>query len=428
MGVLSSPRGGTMTKKFYAYILAAVGVMLVGLSLGRGVPTTAASTPRLCNNNSIINCGALTAGELLQKYDANTTGDLDNIYNYYGISRSDIAGTTSNVKIGRVYKEGGRVTIGEDETVATDSYSAGRQNLSGSIPVVINGKTYYQRSDTRSYTSPYFDAFILMRNGQFYRAIMMSCGNPVKATPTPPKPTPQPGVTISKKVDAVDHKTVNIDQVFTYTLTVTNTGNVELKNVAVTDTPQAGITLVSSDQGTITNNTWSATIPSLALNATTSFAIKAKVSAYQAGDLKNTACVDAVETSTSPDACDSATVDVPAPKNVSVCNPATGEIITVKETEVDNYKPSTDKACAPMDVCVIASKTHRMIKGKDFDATTMSEDMSKCDTPQVLSVTTVANTGPGDVLVGTAGLGSVTAAGYYFANSRRKLISAIFKQ
>ncbi len=414
-----------MTTRFYRYLGSLLAVIMMVIALHSDRPAAAATEPtRLCNDNSIIRCGAMTSEELLQKYDANATGDLDDIYTYYGMARTDLSGATSEVKIGRVYKEAGRVTIGTDQTVATNSYSAGRKNLAGSTPVVINGVTYYQRSDTQNYSVPYFNAFILLRDGQFYRAIMMECGNPVMATPVA-KPTP--GVTIVKKVDAVDHKTVNLNQRFTYTLTVTNTGNTTLKNVAVTDTPQSSIKLESAPVGTITNNTWQTTIASLSPRAQIVFSISAMVPTYSAGNLDNTACVDAVETTTSPDACDSASVEVPVPKNISVCDPATGEIISVKESDSDKYKPSTDSACADKRVCVIATKTITTIAAKDFDTATMTEKLSLCDTPNVLSVTTVANTGPTDIVIGSIGLGTLTAAGYYLRASRRQILSALLK-
>ncbi len=409
-------------KKLSLYVWLSGLLLSIGLTAGVAVGASALTGTRTCNDNSIIRCGTLSTEELLQKYDANSTGDLDDIFAHYGIARSDMAGTTSEVKIGRVYKEGGRVTIGADQTVATDSYSAGRQNLPGSSPVVINGK-----SDTRNYTSPYYDAFILMRGGEFYRAVMMSCGNPVVATPVA---KPSPAVTITKKVDAVDHKIVAVSQAFAYTLTVTNTGDVDLKHVVVTDTPEAGITLLTAGtDGMITNNTWRTTITSLAKGAYKTFTIRAKVPAYRTGTLTNKACVDAPETTTSPDACDEATVEVPAPQEVSVCDPKTGEVIVVKETEADSYKPSSDKACGVTRICVIASKAIKTISAKDFDRETMSEDLARCDTPKVLTtVTTLANTGPSDIMLGTAGLGSLTAAGYYVRHSRRRFISAFYKR
>lgn len=145
-----------------------------------GVNSLAASNARDCDNNAIIKCGALTQAELLSKFDANATGDLPPVFANYGIARSDMAGTTSQVKLGKVYRDG-RVEV-DGQIVATNAMSVGRQNISGSQAVSIAGKTYYQRPASVSFRSD-IDAFVLMRNGQFYAAVLSSCANPVVATP-----------------------------------------------------------------------------------------------------------------------------------------------------------------------------------------------------------------------------------------------------
>ncbi len=133
-------------------------------------------------------------------------------------------------------------------------------------------------------------------------------------TITPPQ---QPGVTITKYVDNVKLKQVQVNQDFTYELKVTNTGNTDLQNVAVTDPAPQGVTMLSSDLGTISGNALNYTIPTLKVGTSVSFNITAKVTAYQPGDIVNTACVNAPAVNpsqpTKPDACDTATVTVTPP-------------------------------------------------------------------------------------------------------------------
>jgi hypothetical protein len=144
-----------------------------------------ASTPRDCDNNAIIHCGTLSGSELKTQYNANKTGDLANIYNdsRYKISSSMINGQI-NMQIGRVYKDG-RVMIG-NEVVATNAYSIGRQNISGSQAIKIANKTYYERKTSISFRSDYITSFVFLdKYGKFISAIVSSCGNPVRATPKP---------------------------------------------------------------------------------------------------------------------------------------------------------------------------------------------------------------------------------------------------
>ena len=131
-----------------------------------------------------------------------------------------------------------------------------------------------------------------------------------------------PSVKIEKWVEGKKAVEVEVGKNYTYTVKVTNDGEVDLKNVLVSDEPQTGVTLVSANVGTIDGNTWSYVIPSLKFGESKSFTLTAKVMQYVQGTLKNTACVNAPEVNpTEPnkkDDCDNADVtvkkpDVPAP-------------------------------------------------------------------------------------------------------------------
>lgn len=153
---------------------------------------------RYCDDNSIIRCGALTASELQQKYNANE-GDVKAIFSHYGISSSMVANAGS-AKIGTVKKNGEVVVDGK--VVATSAQTVGRHNVSGSTAVTINGKTYYQRTPADVFVVDSQQAFVFLdSNGKFIAAILQPCGNPIVATPKEqPKPTPKytcDGLTVS---------------------------------------------------------------------------------------------------------------------------------------------------------------------------------------------------------------------------------------
>jgi len=148
--------------------------------------TTKAMNPsaRDCDGNSVIYCGAITPSELKSKYNANKTGDLDNVYSNYGVSSGMINGMTQ--KMGKVTREGDVVYNGK--VVATNTYSLGRHYRDGSTKVVLGGHTFWKRKTGAGFASGvdaiaahlWFDA-----KGQFVGGVMYSCGNPIIATPVP---------------------------------------------------------------------------------------------------------------------------------------------------------------------------------------------------------------------------------------------------
>ena len=154
-----------------------------------------------------------------------------------------------------------------------------------------------------------------------------------------------PGIKITKLVEGVKYTRVNVDVQYDYQIAVTNTGNKDLRNAKVTDTPENGVTLVAAEQGTISSNVWTHTIPTLKQGETVKFTLTAKVPEYLAGRINNTVCVDTSDIPGNPDDCDEAEVDVPKPEEVVVCNPDTGENITVSKEDEDNYVPVGSPEC-----------------------------------------------------------------------------------
>jgi len=66
----------------------------------------------------------------------------------------------------------------------------------------------------------------------------------------------------------------------------------------------------------------------------------------------------------------------PVEKKVPVCNPATGQIITVKESDASKYTPVGSEKCKSFPVCDFASKSIKTIKGYQFESSKMSKDLN----------------------------------------------------
>ena len=206
-------------------------------------------------------------------------------------------------------------------------------------------------------------------------------------------PAPTPAVTIEKFVDNdKKYARVNANVEFSYRIVVTNTGNTDLDNVVVTDTPDRAITLisVSPPSGKIANNTFSYTIPKLLKGEARTFALTAKVPVAQAGRLVNTVCVDAPSVPGNPDKCDKAEVEVPP-------TPVPGKI----------------------EVCVINEKTVRMVTEADVNAnpTLYTKDLTQCDEEEVPAE--LPQTGPVETALSVVGAMSLVGASAYYVASRR---------
>ncbi len=169
----------------------------------------------------------------------------------------------------------------------------------------------------------------------------------------------KPAIKVEKFVKGTDGQDQKFTQVevgaeFQYRIGATNTGDTDLTQVVITDTPAAGVTLLEPS-GEISNNTWTHTIPSLKVGETQYFTLTASVPAFLSGRITNTVCVNAPEVPGDRDNCDSADVEakkqpVEKPEKVIVCDPETGEIISVDKDDADKYlhKDSADCKDSPI--------------------------------------------------------------------------------
>ena len=120
----------------------------------------------------------------------------------------------------------------------------------------------------------------------------------------------KPSILIKKTVNNQKNAKIEANTDFNYEITVSNNGNVDLKDVVVTDRAPANITFVSADNGEIKDNTLTLKISSLKVGESKTITIKSQATATGITTV-NTACVDTPTIPGDNDGCDSAKVEVP---------------------------------------------------------------------------------------------------------------------
>ena len=237
-----------------------------------------------------------------------------------------------------------------------------------------------------------------------------------------------PNVDITKTVNGKETDEIKANKPFTYELTVKNTGDVDLKNVVVTDkSPSTSITFIGTDHGTISNNALNYTIPSLKVGASTTIKITAKATRYIAGTTTNTACVNAPEVNpTEPsknDDCDTATTTMPTP--IEVCELSSKTVITINPEDFDSAKHSKNlNDCKDIRVCRLSDKSVITITLTEYNQNKdkYSSTLSDCDSTPPVTPPELPHTGAGDIIVSILGAGSLTAViGAYIASRRAHL-------
>src|SRR5687768_16662788 len=101
-----------MFKRYTAGIIALLFVLALTLTAGASVSAQGSSS-RDCDANAVIHCGALSTGELNRKYHSQR--DVQIIFSYFGISKTEVSNMPSTAKRGHVTKSG-KVVVG-DKTV-----------------------------------------------------------------------------------------------------------------------------------------------------------------------------------------------------------------------------------------------------------------------------------------------------------------------
>jgi uncharacterized repeat protein (TIGR01451 family) len=284
--------------------------------------------------------------------------------------------------------------------IVTDNAPKNIQFIRADKGTIVNNKWSYTIASLRVGESMTFKITAKVTTYSATAIVNTACVDTPDVPGTPDdcddaKVTPKkPGVVIDKKVDGVEHKKVEVNQEFTYQLTVTNTGQTALKNVMVTDSAPEGVQFIRTDKGTITNNKWGYVIPELKVGEKMKFAITAKVTKQIEGTIKNTACVDAPAIPGTPDDCDDATVEIPpvvppVVPEIKVCDIDSKKVITIKEDQFDNTKHTKD-----LSVCTPTTP----------------------ETPEELPTT-----GMGEGITAMIGLGSLVASLGYYVASRRSL-------
>jgi uncharacterized repeat protein (TIGR01451 family) len=339
-----------------------------------------AQTARDCDDNAVIRCGVVDATDLRQKYLENQAGNTQAIFREFGIgSTTAFDGMTP----GRVTSDN-KVYIG-DRLVGTDAIAAGRQNMPGSTPIL--GGAAYSRPPSVSFRSPSLDALVKMDGDRMLFAVILSCGNPVKAVPVRPSEQPkQPGFKVVKGVrirgQSIWHQQVRTQPGDTveFRILIRNTGQTDFNTVMLRDELPVGLDFLPDSlliNGLATTNVQeSVDIGALQAGAQHEVVLAARViSTVAEGTCTTLTNTASVKPDTLPSEQSSAVVEVcrkvrPRPVTPAVVQPPPPTVVQPPPAERPVVTPPALPSTGPEDVAALVTLTSiigaAVYKLKDF--------------------------------------------------------------
>jgi len=334
---------------------------------------------RLCNSNSVINCGAYSQAELNQR----VKGDVAALYKHYGVSTN-----ISGAKEGIVHPNGTVTVAGK--VVATDVHSVGRTHIGDSKAITVGGTRFYERPASSGVQIP-FEAFVFFNSdGTFKNAIMKACGNPAWGKPVP-KPQPKPSYKCeSLKVSQKSRTEFSFDAKYS------------VKNA----THKQTVYVVKDASGKVVSRS---TSKSFKTDKAGTYTVTAEVTFTANGKdyTVTNGCVAKF------------TVKELPPKEIQVCELKTKKIITIKETAFDSKKHSKNLAdcdVKQIEVCDLTTKEIITIDEDAFDESKHSKNLGDCapaPTPEL------PKTGFGAALGLVAGTSAIGSGAFYAVTARR---------
>lgn len=408
----------------------ALGLGIFGV-LGLTQQDQAQALVRNCDANSIMNCGAADANEFRSKFNANAPGDLPAIYGHYWIPRD------LQVVQGQSFKDGTVRVNGR--VVATNAKSIGRQPLAGSRPISIGGKTYYESSNGTAFASDSLPTMVALdAQGNFKYAIINACGNPIYATPvpptppTPPKPTPKytcDSLTITHVSNTEKRFTYNASasggaQIASYTIdfgdgssqntTATTIDHTYAKTGSITARVTAKVTV----DGRTVDATGGNCVKSFTVNKPAEVACVALNSTYGGGNKYNFTITKSNTNATY----QGATMDYGDGQSEQI----TGTTASHEYAQGGNYT-ITATLKFNIDGNVKEAKCSTSIQPCEYDST-LPKDSLDCKKPVTPAAVELPQTGPGQMIMGGLGIGSVIVATSFYVASRRDLLSTLLQR
>jgi hypothetical protein len=439
--------------------IASLGILVAGV-LGFGLlhnPAQAA-LPEDCDGNSIIYCGFQSAAGFQSDYNANVTKDLPAVYKQFGFTADEMSRFQSTYKWAWSYRDG-RIVLDDGRVVATSAWSIGRQPRSDPrrLPYTIQGASgpfYWSPLEVGfAPATTRIRTLVMMDTNDKYMefAVMTSCGNPENGT----KPVFQCDMLKSEQTS---------DNTFSFWTEATAEKGATIKNIRY-----------DFGDGTFTNTTNKATKVSRTYAKPGTYHVKVTITYTVNG-------VDQTETVQAKCQTDVTVKEKPAP--IFSCSSLQGKLIEGNRkysfTATGHYENGAKLVSASFDFGdgSKAENQTNLVKVDDNNSTitvphtyatsltgkvhitadlkfNIGEDTQnkKCETDIELKTRTCADTptapecqppktckelgtcreilpstGPEDVLLSAAGIGSFAGAGMYYRATRRQWINNIFKR